>query len=85
MHFVLVKRASISQGWLQKRGERIRNWRPRYFILFNDGSLLGFRVKPDHNNPQAYIDPLNDFTVKDAQTMRVRLFLKGTNAFRKLI
>ena len=23
----------VKQGWLQKRGEHIRNWRPRYFIL----------------------------------------------------
>lgn len=45
-----------------KRGEHIRNWRQRYFVLFNDGALLGFKTKVD-----TYSDPLNDFTVKDVQ------------------
>lgn len=45
-----------------KRGEHIRNWRQRYFVLFKDGSLLGFKTKVD-----SYNDPLNDFTVKDVQ------------------
>ncbi|EGT55425.1 hypothetical protein CAEBREN_25185 [Caenorhabditis brenneri] len=31
----------IIEGWLHKKGEHIRNWRPRYFILFHDGALLG--------------------------------------------
>jgi RAC serine/threonine-protein kinase len=49
-----------------KRGEHIKNWRPRYFILFKDGALLGFKTKTDN-----YSEPLNDFTVKDVQLMKV--------------
>ena len=56
----------IYESWLSKRGEHIKNWRQRYFVLFNDGSLLGFKSKVDK-----YEDPLNDFTVKDVQLMRL--------------
>lgn len=41
-------------------GEHIKNWRPRYFILLDNGALIGFKVKPEHG----FDDPLNNFTVK---------------------
>ncbi|KAE9551538.1 hypothetical protein FO519_005252 [Halicephalobus sp. NKZ332] len=56
----------VYQGWLMKRGEHIKNWRARYFVLFKDGALLGFK-----NAVTEYKDPLNDFTVKDVQLMKV--------------
>lgn len=52
----------VYQGWLMKRGEHIKNWRARYFVLFKDGALLGFKTAVSE-----YKDPLNDFTVKDVQ------------------
>ncbi|PAV60676.1 hypothetical protein WR25_14434 isoform B [Diploscapter pachys] len=55
----------IMEGWLHKKGEHIKNWRPRYFVLFNDGALLGYKSKPKEGFPE----PLNDFMIKDAQTM----------------
>lgn len=58
----------IKEGWLFKRGEHIKNWRSRYFILFDDGSLVGFKNQPEKNN---YNDPLNNFTVKGCQIMPV--------------
>uniref|UniRef100_A0A0N4ZD81 non-specific serine/threonine protein kinase n=1 Tax=Parastrongyloides trichosuri TaxID=131310 RepID=A0A0N4ZD81_PARTI len=58
----------VYEGWLHKRGEHIKNWRSRYFVLFNDGGLLGFKQKP---TPSQYMDPLNDFTVRDVQLMKV--------------
>lgn len=58
----------IIEGWLHKKGEHIRNWRPRYFILFHDGALLGFKAKPKLGQP--FPEPLNDFMVKDAQAIR---------------
>lgn len=46
------------------KGEHIKNWRKRYFILRDDGSLIGFKAQPE---PGQYSDPLNNFTVKDCQ------------------
>ncbi|KHN86485.1 Serine/threonine-protein kinase akt-1 [Toxocara canis] len=60
---------AVHEGWLLKRGEHIKNWRPRYFVLFRDGALFGFKAKPDPSQP--YPEPLNDFTVKDVQLMKV--------------
>ncbi|XP_060571359.1 RAC-alpha serine/threonine-protein kinase-like isoform X2 [Ruditapes philippinarum] len=56
----------VKEGYLWKRGEHIKNWRKRYFILRKDGSFLGFRAKPDHG----FSDPLNDFTVRECQLMK---------------
>eukprot|EP00914_Ancora_sagittata_P012466 GHVO01023975.1.p1 GENE.GHVO01023975.1~~GHVO01023975.1.p1 ORF type:complete len:488 (-),score=68.05 GHVO01023975.1:213-1676(-) len=56
----------IKQGWLMKRGEHLKNWRARYFILREDGSFFGFRSKPEHDMQ----DPLNNFTVRDCQIMK---------------
>ncbi|XP_041352875.1 RAC-gamma serine/threonine-protein kinase-like isoform X2 [Gigantopelta aegis] len=58
----------IKEGYLSKRGEHIKNWRKRYFILRQDGSFLGFRTKPEGG---VLSDPLNDFTVKDCQLMKL--------------
>ncbi|KAL8565685.1 hypothetical protein ACOMHN_056184 [Nucella lapillus] len=59
---------SIKEGYLWKRGEHIKNWRKRYFILCQDGSFLGFRSKPEGGDTT---DPLNKFTVKDCQLMKI--------------
>lgn len=48
-------------------GEHIRNWRSRYFLLLSDGSLIGYKNKPE-GSPT---DPLNNFTVKGCQIMSV--------------
>ncbi|KAI6656352.1 cGMP-dependent protein kinase 1 isoform 2 [Oopsacas minuta] len=51
------------EGKVLKRGEHIHTWRPRYFILFEDGTLVGYKTKPA--NPGA--DFLNIFSVKGSQ------------------
>jgi len=56
----------IKEGWLFKRGEHIKNWRQRYFILKEDGQFIGFKSKP---TIQDLNDPLNNFTVKGCQIM----------------
>jgi len=58
----------VREGWLLKRGEHIKNWRARYFVLMNDGSLLGFKQKP---SPGQYRDPTNNFTVKGCHIVKV--------------
>ena len=42
------------------RGEFIKNWRPRYFVLMSDGSFHGFKEKPVGDNTE----PLNNFSVE---------------------
>lgn len=63
-----VQATVVKEGWLYKRGEHIKNWRPRYFILRDDGSLMGYKSKPDGTNPA---EQLNNFTVRGCQIMSV--------------
>ncbi|XP_039247785.1 RAC-gamma serine/threonine-protein kinase-like [Styela clava] len=58
---------TVKEGWLQKRGEYIRNWRQRYFVLKTDGSFLGYKEKPSEDNHQ---EPLNNFSVLKSQLMK---------------
>lgn len=58
----------VREGWLLKRGEHIKNWRARYFVLMDDGSLFGFKTKP---LPGQYRDPTNNFTVKGCHIVKV--------------
>merc|ERR1719283_135559 len=59
--------AVVKEGKLFKRGEHIKNWRERYFILKEDGQFIGFKNKP--NQQEQLADPLNNFTVKGCQIM----------------
>lgn len=58
----------VKEGWLYKRGEHIKNWRSRYFVLRTDGTLLGYKARPDTTAPA---ERLNNFTVKGCQIMSV--------------
>jgi len=49
-------------------GETIKNWRSRYFLLYEDGTLAGYRVRPEPSNRAS--EPLNNFTVKGCQIMK---------------
>ena len=48
-------------------GEHIRNWRPRYFILKDNGQFIGFKKEPTIDVDMT--DPLNNFTVKNCQIL----------------
>ncbi|UJR25236.1 hypothetical protein I4U23_006588 [Adineta vaga] len=60
---------SYKSGWLYKRGEHIKTWRPRYFILRHDGNLYGYRKPPVDNDSQQE-EPLNKFQVIDCSVIR---------------
>jgi RAC serine/threonine-protein kinase len=49
----------VKQGWLLKRGEYIKNWRPRWFQLKSDGSFRGYKTGP----PAPTDPPINIFDV----------------------
>lgn len=53
----------VKEGWLYKRGEYIKNYRSRYFILSNDGQFKGYRTKP--NTPEDLKNSENNFSVKE--------------------
>uniref|UniRef100_A0A667WUP0 non-specific serine/threonine protein kinase n=1 Tax=Myripristis murdjan TaxID=586833 RepID=A0A667WUP0_9TELE len=58
----------VREGWLHKRGEYIKTWRPRYFILKSDGSFIGYKEKPDVTDQS--LPPLNNFSVAECQLMK---------------
>ncbi|XP_063061602.1 RAC-beta serine/threonine-protein kinase [Engraulis encrasicolus] len=58
----------VREGWLHKRGEYIKTWRPRYFILKSDGSFIGYKEKPEISDPNT--PPLNNFSVAECQLMK---------------
>lgn len=41
-----LTRKVIREGWLMKRGEHIKNWRRRFFILREDGTFYGYKTQP---------------------------------------
>lgn len=61
--------AIIREGWLYKRGEHIKNWRKRFFILRDDGTLMGYKTRPDV--AATTTERLNNFTVRGCQIMSV--------------
>ncbi|XP_066426051.1 RAC-beta serine/threonine-protein kinase isoform X1 [Molothrus aeneus] len=58
----------VKEGWLHKRGEYIKTWRPRYFLLKSDGSFIGYKERPE--SPEHGLPPLNNFSVAECQLMR---------------
>ena len=45
-------------------GEHIKTWRPRYFILRNDGYFNGYNNKPLTSNSDDILVPNNSFFIK---------------------
>ncbi|KYO46750.1 hypothetical protein Y1Q_0017424 [Alligator mississippiensis] len=57
----------VKEGWLHKRGEYIKTWRPRYFLLKSDGSFIGYKERPETSDQS--LPPLNNFSVAECQLM----------------
>uniref|UniRef100_A0A0X3P2D1 non-specific serine/threonine protein kinase n=1 Tax=Schistocephalus solidus TaxID=70667 RepID=A0A0X3P2D1_SCHSO len=62
-NYLPLTRKIKKEGWLMKRGEHIKTWRRRYFILREDGTFYGYKNIPKDDLAQ----PLNNFTVRDCQ------------------
>uniref|UniRef100_H0V394 non-specific serine/threonine protein kinase n=1 Tax=Cavia porcellus TaxID=10141 RepID=H0V394_CAVPO len=60
--------AIVKEGWLHKRGEYIKTWRPRYFLLKNDGTFIGYKERPQDMDQRE--SPLNNFSVAQCQLMK---------------
>uniref|UniRef100_A0A2R9BZT0 non-specific serine/threonine protein kinase n=1 Tax=Pan paniscus TaxID=9597 RepID=A0A2R9BZT0_PANPA len=55
-------------SWLGHLREYIKTWRPRYFLLKNDGTFIGYKERPqDVDQREA---PLNNFSVAQCQLMK---------------
>lgn len=46
---------------LHSQGEYIKTWRPRYFLLKNDGTFIGYKERPQDTEQREC--PLNNFSV----------------------
>uniref|UniRef100_A0A8C0XB05 PH domain-containing protein n=1 Tax=Castor canadensis TaxID=51338 RepID=A0A8C0XB05_CASCN len=60
--------AIVKEGWLHKQGEYIKTWRPRYFLLKNDGTFTGYKERPQ--DVDQCESPLNNFSVAQCQLMK---------------
>ncbi|NP_001083878.1 RAC-alpha serine/threonine-protein kinase [Xenopus laevis] len=60
--------AIVKEGWLHKRGEYIKTWRPRYFLLKSDGTFIGYKERPQ--DVDQLETPLNNFSVAKCQLMK---------------
>uniref|UniRef100_A0AAR2KAF5 non-specific serine/threonine protein kinase n=1 Tax=Pygocentrus nattereri TaxID=42514 RepID=A0AAR2KAF5_PYGNA len=49
-------------------GEYIKTWRPRYFLLKNDGTFIGYKERPQ--DVDQLETPLNNFSVAQCQLMK---------------
>uniref|UniRef100_A0AAQ6AMR5 non-specific serine/threonine protein kinase n=1 Tax=Amphiprion ocellaris TaxID=80972 RepID=A0AAQ6AMR5_AMPOC len=58
----------VKEGWLHKRGEYIKTWRPRYFLLKSDGTFIGYKERPQ--DVDQLETPLNNFSVAQCQLMK---------------
>ncbi|XP_058511497.1 RAC-alpha serine/threonine-protein kinase isoform X2 [Ochotona princeps] len=58
----------VKEGWLHKRGEYIKTWRPRYFLLKSDGTFIGYKERPQDVDQRE--SPLNNFSVAQCQLMK---------------
>merc|ERR1712180_417423 len=61
-------REVVKKGYLHKRGEYVKTWRKRYFILFSDGDFSGFRTMESVEAESG--EKQNNFTVEGCQIIK---------------
>lgn len=62
----------IKQGWLEKKGEHLKFWSKRYLVLYDDGTLNGYKEQPSENDVLTLGGKLeNRFTVKNVSIIRL--------------
>ena len=65
----------VKKGYLHKRGEYVKTWRKRYFILFSDGDFSGFRTMESVEAESG--EKQNNFTVEGCQIIKKNFRLKS--------
>jgi len=62
----------VKQGWVEKKGEYLKNWAKRYLVLYDNGILNGYKTEP---SPQEIAElggkHENKFNVKDNSIIRL--------------
>lgn len=66
---------------LRSPGEYIKTWRPRYFLLKNDGTFIGYKERPQ--DVDQLETPLNNFSVaREYLTLTLLLVGEGLNLLK---
>ncbi|KAF5274282.1 hypothetical protein FQR65_LT04400 [Abscondita terminalis] len=65
---IMLKNSIVKEGWIWKKGEHLRNWRLRYYILLENGQFLGYKKIPDEHTIKT---PLNCFNVKSCEIFEI--------------
>ncbi|XP_045655245.1 RAC-alpha serine/threonine-protein kinase isoform X1 [Ursus americanus] len=60
--------AALGEAPSRGAGEYIKTWRPRYFLLKNDGTFIGYKERPQDVEQRE--SPLNNFSVAQCQLMK---------------
>jgi len=58
----------VKEGFVFKKAENFKDWRLRYFVLYDDGTFTGYKAASEP--PYRSARPKNNFTVRDCKIMK---------------
>jgi len=68
----------VKKGWLEKKGEYIKRWSKRFLVLYNDGTLNGYKKEPTIDQIESFSGDLeNTFNIRSSHIIRLeQLYFK---------